>query len=204
MTKSRLEAFSDGVLAVIITIMVLEIKVPAGGDLASVRPVLPLFLGYVLSFIYVGIYWSNHHHLLHLAGPIGGGVMWANLHLLFWISLVPVATAWVGQHASAPWPTALYGIIRFMAGLSWLILQRTLIHRAGKDSLLARAIGKDLKGRASAVLYLTAIAAAFWMPAVSQGLYVLVALMWLVPDRRVERMVADARTGSGPDHSATK
>ena len=191
MNKSRLEAFSDGVIAVIITIMVLEVKVPHGSDLSAVYPVLPVLLSYVLSFIFVGIYWNNHHHLMLATRRIGAGVMWANLHLLFWLSLVPVLTGWVGQNPLAPWPTALYGALLLCVGLAWLVLQRAIIARNGKDSALARAIGSDAKGNASAVLYLVAIALAFVRTWAADLVYATVALIWLVPDRRIAAQLED-------------
>jgi uncharacterized membrane protein len=187
MTKSRLEAFSDGVLAVIITIMVLEIKVPKEDGFEALVELGPKFCGYLVSFVYIGIYWNNHHHLMHLAARISGGVMWANLHLLFWLSLVPMCTGWAGEHPSASWPAATYGVTLFMAGVGWLILQRTLIARnGGKDSALAKAIGKDMKGNLSAVLYLSAIGLAFVRAWMAEAIYAVVALIWLVPDRRIE------------------
>lgn len=188
MHKGRLEAFSDGVLAIIITIMVLEIKVPHGrGTLADLRPLLPVFLSYVLSFIYIGIYWNNHHHLLSSARRISGGVLWANLHLLFWLSLVPFATGWMGENHFAPATLAVYGAALLMPGIAYWILQRTIIRQDGPDSVLAYAIGRDLKGKASPVLYVLGILASFWQPWLAGAIYVLVALMWLVPDSRIER-----------------
>jgi uncharacterized membrane protein len=185
--KGRLEAFSDGVLAIILTIMVLEIKVPHGGELADLAPVCPVFIGYALSFIYVGIYWNNHHHLFHATRKIDGRVMWANLHLLFWLSLVPVLTGWVGENHSSAWPTALYGWMLFMASIAWLILERMIIAVNGQGSELAQAVGNETKGKASALLYAVAIGMAFVAPWVSQLLYAAVAGMWLVPDRRIEK-----------------
>jgi uncharacterized membrane protein len=190
MTKNRLEAFSDGVLAIIITIMVLELKVPHGTDLAALRPLLPVFLSYVLSFVYLGIYWNNHHHMLHAAKRVTGGTLWANLHLLFWLSLIPFVTAWMGENRFAPAPVAVYGVVLLMAALSYWILQRTLVAAHGPDSTLARAFGRDAKGNLSLLFYTIAIGAAFRFPWVSGGLYVLVALMWLVPDVRIERALA--------------
>jgi uncharacterized membrane protein len=186
MTKGRLEAFSDGVLAVIITIMVLELKVPHGDDLHALDGMLPVFLGYVLSFIYVGIYWNNHHHLLHATRHISGSVMWANLHLLFWLSLVPVLTGWVGANSSAAWPTALYGVVLLMAALAWLILEKRIIAVNGKDSELAMAVQHGVKENVSPVLYVSAIALSFVRPWIADVLYAVVALMWFVPDRRIE------------------
>jgi uncharacterized membrane protein len=190
MTKSRIEAFSDGVLAIVLTIMVLEIKLPHGADLEALCALAPPLLGYVLSFAYVGIYWSNHHHLLHATRTITGGVLLANLHLLFWISLVPIATAWVGEHPWAPLPTAIYGVVLLLSGLSWLLLTRVIIRANGPDSELAKAIGNDPKGNASAVLYMSGIGVSFVRPILAQAIYAFVALMWLVPDRRIERQLA--------------
>ncbi len=184
-----MEAFSDGVLAIIITIMVLELKVPHGTDLAALRPLLPVFLSYVLSFVYLGIYWNNHHHMLHAAHGISGGVLWANLHLLFWLSLVPFVTGWMGENHFAALPTALYGMVLFMAAVAYFILQSTILRREGPDSRLARALGRDWKGKVSPVLYVLAIAAAFRIQWLAGALYVLVALIWLIPDRRIERVV---------------
>jgi uncharacterized membrane protein len=189
MGKGRLEAFSDGVLAIIITIMVLELKVPKGDDLASLRPLLPVFLSYVLSFIYLGIYWNNHHHMLHATRNISGAILWANLHLLFWLSLVPFVTGWMGENHFAPAPTALYGVVLLMAAIAYWILQRAIMAKQGRDSLLAVAVGTDLKGKISPVLYAIAIPSAFINQWIADGLYVLVALMWLIPDRRIERVL---------------
>ena len=191
MTKGRLEAFTDGVMAVIITIMVLELKVPEGGDRAALRPLLPVFLTYVLSFVYLGIYWSNHHHMLHATERVTGGILWANLHLLFWLSLFPFTTAWMGENHLAPVPTAVYGFVLLMAGIVYYILQRTIIVEQGRDSLLKKAIGTDWKGKMSPVLYLMAIPLAFVSSRIANGIYLLVALMWLVPDRRIERVLAN-------------
>jgi uncharacterized membrane protein len=185
-TKGRLEAFSDGVLAVLITIMVLELKPPHGTDWEAVKPAATVFLTYVLSFIYLGIYWNNHHHMLHLASRIDGRVLWANLHLLFWLSLIPFTTGWMGE-GFAPLPTALYGVDLFLAGVAYLILQYSLFHAEGPKGKLRAAIGSDLKGKASAVLYLIAIALAFVERYASAAIYVLVALIWLIPDRRIEK-----------------
>jgi uncharacterized membrane protein len=185
MSKGRLEAFSDGVFAVIITIMVLELKAPHGADLAAFRPLLPAFLTYVLSYVFLGIYWNNHHHLMHAVDHINGASMWANLHLLFWLSLVPFVTGWMGENHFAPLPTAVYGTVLFMAGIAFLILEGRLL-RAGNPRLAA-ALGNDFKGRISAVLYLVAIPLAFVHQAIADVLYVCVALIWLVPDRRIER-----------------
>lgn len=190
MNKSRLEAFSDGVLAIIITIMVLELKVPHGADFATLRPMFSVLLGYVLSFLYVGIYWNNHHHMFHTAKQVSGGILWANLHLLFWLSLLPVTTAWAGDSRFAATPTAVYGMVLLMAGTAYYILQQTIIAHQGPGSVLAAAIGRDWKGKLSLVLYAAAIPLAFVSPWIANGLYALVALMWLIPDRRIERVVA--------------
>ena len=189
MGKSRLEAFSDGVLAIIITIMVLELKVPHGADFEALTPLMPVFLSYVLSFIYVGIYWNNHHHLLHAAQRVSGGVLWANLNLLFWLSLFPFATTWMGENHFAPLPSAAYGFVLLMAAIAYYILERAIIVVDGSDSLLKRAVGSDWKGKLSPVLYLSAIVVAFWANWLAQLIYVLVALMWLVPDQRIERTI---------------
>jgi uncharacterized membrane protein len=186
MTKGRIEAFSDGVLAIIITIMVLELKIPRGSDVSALRPVLPLLLSYLLSFAYVGIYWNNHHHLFHATQQISGGIMWANLCLLFCLSLVPVVTGWVGEHPKASWPTALYGIVLLLAALSWLVLERAIISRNGPDSALPRAIGRKVKEKISGFLYAVAIGLAFVRTWAAQAIYVIVALMWIIPDRRIE------------------
>ncbi len=187
MGKGRLEAFSDGVLAIIITIMVLELKVPHGADVSALLPLLPVFLSYVLSFIYVGIYWNNHHHLLHAAKRVSGGVLWANLNLLFWLSLLPFATGWMGENHFAALPSAAYGVVLFMAALSYYLLQSCIIAIEGPQAVLRHAVGADWKGKLSPVMYLTGIAASFVLPWLGQSLYVLAALMWLVPDRRIER-----------------
>ena len=193
MGKGRLEAFSDGVIAVIITIMVLELKAPHGAGVAALAPLAPAVLTYVLSFVYIGIYWNNHHHLLHAAQYIDGRVLWANLHLLFWLSLVPFTTGWVGEYPAAAIPTALYGGVFLMAGVAWLLLQHALVKRNGPDSLLARAIGRDLKGKLSALLYASAILLAFVNAWIADALYVLVALVWFVPDQRIERSIDPIR-----------
>ena len=186
MGKSRLEAFSDGVIAIIITIMVLEMKVPHGEDLGSLRPLLPVFLSYILSFVYVGIYWNNHHHMLHASGKVTGSILWANLHLLFWLSLFPFATGWMGENHFAQLPSALYGVVLLMAAVAYWVLQRTIIGAEGPASVLKKAVGHDWKGKLSPVLYVAAIAATFWSPWIAQAIYVSVALIWLVPDRRIE------------------
>jgi uncharacterized membrane protein len=189
MPKARLEAFSDGVLAIIITIMVLDLRIPQGEELAALRPVLPVFFCYVLSFVYIGIYWNNHHHMLHAARRVSGGVLWANLHLLFWLSLLPFVTGWMGENNFGPIPTALYGTDLLMAGVAYWILERALVGAEGEESILARAIGKDRKGILSIVLYAVAIPLAFFGRWAAQGIFVLVALMWLIPDRRIERVL---------------
>ena len=194
MGKNRLEAFSDGVLAIIITIMVLEMKVPQGADFAALNPLLPVFLSYVLSFVYLAIYWNNHHHMLHTVQRVTGAVLWANLHLLFWLSLFPFVTGWMGENQFASAPMALYGFVMLMAAIAYFVLQHTIIASQGVDSLLARAVGRDLKGKLSPVLYGTAILAAFFEPWIAGGIYVLVALMWLVPDRRIERILGGNKT----------
>ncbi len=189
MGKTRLEAFSDGVIAIIITVMVLELKAPHGSEWSSLVPVLPSVLAYTLSFIFVGIYWSNHHHMLHLADRISGGILWANLHLLFWLSLVPFATTWVAEDTKAPVPTALYGTIFLLAAIAYTVLQRTIIARQGPHSRLKAAVGNDTKGKISGALYASAIALAFVHPWISDAIFVIVALIWLVPDRRIETRV---------------
>ena len=189
MGTNRIEAFSDGVIAIIITIMVLELKVPHGADLASLSALGPVFCAYVLSFVYVGIYWNNHHHLLQAAQHVAGSILWANLHLLFWLSLIPAATAWMGQNLSAPLPTAIYGVVLFLPAIAYYLLQRAIIHKQGPHSVLARALGSDLKGKISPILYLTGIAMAFVSPWVSIALYASVAVMWLVPDRRIANAI---------------
>jgi len=195
MQKNRLEAFSDGVLAIIITIMVLELKVPHGVEFAALKPLLPVLLSYVLSFLYVGIYWSNHHHMLHSARSVSGLILWANLHLLFWLSLFPFTTGWIGENHVAPVPAAVYGFVLLMAAIAYFILQRAIIAHHGPDSLLATAIGTDWKGKLSPVLYFLAIPLAFIGPWISYGIYILVALLWLVPDRRIERLIIKGNPG---------
>jgi uncharacterized membrane protein len=188
MDKARLEAFSDGVIAVIITIMVLELKVPHGARLGDLVDLLPVLLSYVLSYVYVAIYWNNHHHMLHTVRQVTGGILWANLHLLFWLSLIPFTTAWMAENRFATWPTCAYGLVLLLAALAYYGLQTSVIRRHGPESLLAKAVGSDLKGKLSPVLYLTAIALAFVAAWIALAVYVLVALMWLVPDRRIERL----------------
>ncbi|HEX4654056.1 MAG TPA: TMEM175 family protein [Candidatus Udaeobacter sp.] len=190
MKTARLEAFSDGVLAIIITIMVLELKVPHAVELAALKPLVPHFLSYVLSFIYVGIYWNNHHHLFQAAKQVSGGILWANLHLLFWLSLFPFTTDWMGENQLATIPTAVYGFVLLMAAIAYYILQSAIIAKQGRESILAVAIGKDWKGKLSPVLYFVAIPIAFVKPWVSCALYVVVAIIWLIPDPRIERTLA--------------
>jgi len=185
--KNRLEAFSDGVLAIIITIMVLEMKVPHGAGLAALKPILPVFVSYVLSFVYVGIYWNNHHHMFQTAHRVTASVLWANLHLLFWLSLLPFVTGWMGESHFAQVPIALYGVVLLMAAIAYFVLQKAIISSQGADSLLARAVGRDRKGKLSTVLYGIGVAAAFVQPWIAGAIYLFVALMWLVPDRRIER-----------------
>jgi len=189
MNTSRMEAFSDGVIAVIITIMVLELKVPSGPDFAALAPLLPKFMAYVLSFIYVGIYWNNHHQMLQATRQVSGSILWANLNLLFWLSMIPVVTDWAGENHAASVPTACYGVVLMLAAVSYWLLQRMIIAVQGPQSLLRRAVGRDWKGKASPFLYATGIGVAFWSPLVSQALYLLVALLWLVPDRRIENVL---------------
>lgn len=193
MGKSRLEAFSDGVLAIIITIMVLELKVPHGDDLSALRPLIPVLLSYVLSFVYIGIYWNNHHHMLHATQRVTGAILWANLHLLFWLSLIPFATGWMGENHFAPAPTALYGVPLLMAAIAYWLLQRIIIATQGRESVLAAAVGRDLKGKLSPILYAIAIPAAFAYPWIAGAIYIGAALMWLVPDRRIERILASPK-----------
>jgi uncharacterized membrane protein len=190
MGKTRLEAFSDGVLAILITIMVLELKVPHGESLAVLRPLTPVFLSYLLSFVYLGIYWNNHHHMLHATRMVTGPMLWANLHLLFWLSLVPFITGWMGENHFAPVPTALYGVVLLMAAIAYYILQQLIIASQGPDSILKRAVGGDWKGKLSPALYTIAIPLAFQSRWISLGLYIVVALIWLVPDRRIEHALA--------------
>jgi uncharacterized membrane protein len=189
MNKSRLEAFSDGVIAIIITIMVLELKVPDHGDMSALRPLLPVFLGYVLSYIYVGIYWTNHHHMLHTCRSITGSILWANLHLLFWLSLIPFVTGWMGQNHFTAAPTACYGLVLLMCSVSYLVLQKIIIRAQGPDSLLKIAVGHDWKGKVSSLLYVAALVVAFASPLTADILYVVVAIMWLVPDPRIEHVI---------------
>lgn len=189
MTKNRLEAFSDGVMAIIITIMVLELKVPHDPSLGGLLPILPVFLSYILSFIYIGIYWNNHHHLLHTASKVSGGILWANLHLLFWLSLLPFVTGWMGENHFALVPTAFYGVILLMAAVAYYVLQLTIIKRQGENSILAKALGADFKGKLSIVIYLLSILLVIVNPIISQALYAVVAFMWIIPDKRIERVL---------------
>jgi uncharacterized membrane protein len=186
MSKGRLEAFSDGVIAILITIMVLELKVPRTPDLGALRPVLPVLLTYVMSFVFLGIYWNNHHHMLQATERINGTILWANLHLLFWLSLVPFVTGWMGENHFAPLPTAMYGVVLLLSSVAWALLQSAILEHHGPSSRLAAAVGNDVKGKLSTVVYAVAIPLAFVRQWISAALYVLVALMWLVPDRRIE------------------
>jgi uncharacterized membrane protein len=197
MGTGRLEAFSDGVLAIIITIMVLELRAPHATTIGALRPLVPVFLSYVLSFIYLGIYWNNHHHMLHVTREVDGAILWANLHLLFWLSLVPFVTAWMGENHFASVPMALYGVVLLMAGIAYWILEQAILARQGPDSVLRTAVGRDLKGKISPVGYIIAIPAAFLSPWISGALYVTVALIWLVPDRRIERVVMGTPAPTG-------
>lgn len=189
MGKGRIEAFSDGVLAIVITIMVLELKVPHGTDLVALRPLIPVGLSYLLSFAFVGIYWNNHHHLFQAVHHVSGNTLWANLHLLFWLSLIPFTTGWMGENHFAPWPVALYGMVLLAAGIAYYILAHELLSHHPKDSVLSRALGQDNKGKASVLVYATAIPVAFYRPGLAIVLYSAVALMWLLPDRRVEKVL---------------
>jgi uncharacterized membrane protein len=194
MSRNRLEAFSDGVIAIIITIMVLRLQVPHGDGFEVLASLTPVFLSYVLSFIYLGIYWNNHHHMLHTCDKVTGPMLWANLHLLFWLSLIPFSTGWMGENHFAAAPSALYGVVLFMAAIAYLTLEQLIISSQGHDSLLKKAVGQDWKGKLSPLLYIFAIVAAFWGQWISQSLYVLVALMWLIPDRRIEKTLIAKRT----------
>lgn len=189
MGTGRLAAFSDGVIAIIITVMVLEMKVPRGEELSALAPVVPVFFSYVLSFLYLGIYWNNHHHMLHLNKKATGAILWANLHLLFWLSLIPFTTGWMGENHFAPAPTALYGGVLLLAAIAYFLLQQRIIVSQGPDSILKKAVGGDWKGKLSPLLYAAAIPLAFWQRWLSVGLYVFVALLWLIPDRRIERVL---------------
>ena len=194
MGKNRLEAFSDGVIAIIITIMVLELKVPHGASIETLTPLIPIFLSYVLSFVYLGIYWNNHHHMLHTVQSVTGPILWANLHLLFWLSLIPFATGWMGENHFASAPAALYGVVLLMAAIAYWILQQLIIASQGPGSILKKAVGGDWKGKLSPLFYAAAIPLAFWREWISLGLYVLVALLWLIPDRRIENVLRSANT----------
>jgi len=194
MGTTRIEAFSDGVIAVAITIMVLDLKVPHDAGVDALGPLLPVFLSYVLSFVYLGIYWNNHHHMMHTCRKVTGAILWANLHLLFWLSLIPFATGWMGENHFASMPTAVYGAVLLMSAIAYWVLQREIIAGQGPKSILQRAIGNDWKGKLSPVLYLAAIPLAFWWQAASQAIYALVALMWLVPDRRIEKVLSHDAT----------
>ena len=189
MNRTRLEAFSDGVLAIIITIMVLEIKVPHGNDFEVLKPLIPVVISYILSYIYIGIYWNNHHHMMHTVKHVTGGILWANLHLLFWLSLVPFVTGWIGENHFDPIPMAMYGIVLLMAAIAYFLLQTQIIRSQGRDSLLARAVGNDIKGKMSPILYSLAIASNFVSQWISGALYILVALIWLIPDKRIEIII---------------
>ncbi len=203
MTTGRMEAFSDGVIAIIITIMVLEMKIPHGSSLSDLEPVLPVFLGYVLSFLYVGIYWNNHHHMLHACNAVTGGILWANLHLLFWLSLFPFTAGWMGENHFTALPTALYGLVLLMAGIAYVLLQQTIIRAQGPDSLLKKAIGRDWKGKLSPLLYVLAIFITFRSPSIAQAILLAAALIWLIPDRRIEKSLAVERVqGSNFDEKA--
>jgi uncharacterized membrane protein len=197
MTKGRLEAFSDGVIAIIITIMVLELRAPHGVSFSDLHPLWPVLTSYVLSYVNLGIYWNNHHHMLHATRRVSGAVLWANLHLLFWLSLFPFGTSWMGDSHFAPMPMAFYGFILLMAGLSYYMLQGAILRTEGPDSLLARAIGDDFKGKFSIIAYLVAIPSAFVSPWIAGALYTAVALMWLIPDRRIERVLDGPPAGTG-------
>jgi len=192
MSKDRLEAFSDGVIAIIITIMVLELHAPEHATWAALTPLWPAFLSYVLSFVYLGIYWNNHHHLLHTVTRVDGLILWANSHLLFWLSLIPATTAWLGDNFPAALPAAVYGVVLLLAAIAYVLLQSAIVHRHGKRSALARALGNDLKGKISPLLYIAGIGLAFVSPLVSVALYVLVAAIWLVPDRRIEKVIGES------------
>lgn len=189
MGKNRLEAFSDGVLAIIITIMVLEMEIPHGNSINDLLPLIPTFLSYVLSYVYVGIYWNNHHHMMHTVSRVSGPILWANMHLLFWLSLFPFATGWMGQNSFAPWPTTLYGIVLLMAAIAYHILQNIIINTEGEQSKLKQAVGRDLKGKASVILYVSGVIVALRWTWIAQMVYVILALIWLIPDSRIERIL---------------
>ncbi|NTU65282.1 MAG: DUF1211 domain-containing protein [Chloroflexi bacterium] len=191
MSKGRLEAFSDGVIAILITIMVLELRPSIGTDLAALLPLIPIFLSYVLSFVFLGIYWNNHHHLFQIVRQVNGRVLWANMHLLFWLSIIPFATAWMGENDFAAWPVALYGMVLLLAGGAYFLLVRSLLALHEKDSTLAVAVGNDFKGKISLAIYAVAVPIAFFVPGLACALYVLVAVIWFIPDRRIERVIGD-------------
>ena len=191
MNKNRLEAFSDGVLAIIITIMVLELKIPHSAEFSALKPIFPLFLSYLISFIYIGIYWNNHHHMMHAVEMVSGKILWANLHLLFWLSMVPFVTAWMGENHFAPTTLALYGMVLLMAAIAYYILEMSLIHHHGPDSLLSKAVGKNKKGQWSVALYIIGISTSFFSQWISGAMYILVAIMWLIPDMRIEKAVEE-------------
>ena len=197
MGKGRFEAFSDGVIAIIITIMVLELRVPEGGELESLKPIIPKFFSYILSFIYLGIYWNNHHHMLHAVKEVNGASLWANLHLLFWLSLIPFTTAWMGENHFTQWPVALYGIVLFMDAIAYTILSITLTHNREKNNKLAKAIGKDGKGKLSLLLYAVGVAFAFVNQSISLAIYAIVALIWIIPDTRIEKTLLKEDTDRG-------
>ena len=202
MSKNRLEAFSDGVIAILITILVLELKVPHGATFAALQPLAPTFLSYVLSFVYLAIYWNNHHHMLHTVHRVTGSILWANLHLLFWLSLFPFVTGWMGESHFAPWPVAAYGAVLLLAAIAYELLTYVLVSHHGETSTLARAVGTDRKGIASLVLYVLALPAAFVEPRVACALYAIVALIWLIPDRRIERELRPNAAGEPPERPA--
>ena len=191
MNKNRLEAFSDGVLAIIITIMILELKIPQSAEFSALKPIIPLFLSYLISFIYIGIYWNNHHHMMHAVEMVSGKILWANLHLLFWLSMVPFVTAWMGENHFAPTTLALYGMVLLMAAIAYYILEMSLIHHHGPDSLLSKAVGKNKKGQWSVALYIIGISTSFFSQWISGAMYILVAIMWLIPDMRIEKAVEE-------------
>jgi len=193
MNKGRIEAFSDGVIAIIITIMVLELKTPHGETLHALLPLLPVALSYVLSFVYVGIYWNNHHHLFHAVKQVRGGVLWANLHLLFWLSIIPFVTSWMGENHFSRWPVIMYGVVLLMNALAFILLSKILVIQAGPDSTLAKAVGKDRKGAISLAIYIVSVGVAFVNPTISLALYTLVAIIWFIPDRRIERVLLNTK-----------
>jgi len=194
MQKGRLEAFSDGVLAIVITIMVLEIKVPHGAELGDLKPLIPIFLSYILSFIYLGIYWNNHHHTMHTVNKVSGAILWSNLHLLFWLSLVPFVTGWMGENNFAPMTMALYGFVLLLSAIAYFILQKSIINAHGKEGILAKAVGSDFKGKLSPILYVLGIASCWISSWLAAFFYILVALMWLIPDKRIERTLKEVES----------